>query len=69
MTYFDYERVAKDAGFTAENLAELSRLVRSEFPQDDMLYELHMLRSCKAVRDGVVTIEEVIHDDSFTTTT
>ena len=67
MTYFDYERTASEAGFSPEELAQLSRVVRQEFPHDDMLYELHMLRACHAVREGITTIAEAIQDDSLTT--
>ena len=66
MTHFDHEHAARKAGFSPEESAQLSRAVRAEFPHGDMLYELHMLRACRAVREGMLTIADVIHDDSLT---
>ena len=64
--YFNYQPAAEEAGISAQNLDELKRLVRNDFPDDDMLYELHMLRACKAVCVGAATIEQILHDDSLT---
>jgi hypothetical protein len=60
MHYFDYERIAREADIPADKLVELCRLVRQEFPWDEMMYELHLLRMCLAIRDGHVTVEEVL---------
>jgi len=57
---FAWEDVAAEAGITAEELAEIERLVREEFPHDEMLYELHVLRACMAVRDGHCTVDDII---------
>jgi len=35
-------------------------MVRAEFPTDDMLYELHVLRACMAIRDGYVSLENAL---------
>jgi hypothetical protein len=35
-------------------------MVRIEFPTDDMLYELHVLRACMAIRDGYVSLEDAL---------
>ncbi len=60
MRYFDYERVAREAGLGPEDLDRIHRVIRAEFPTDDMLYELHMLRAVKAVRDGRVTVQGIV---------
>ncbi len=60
MRYFDYERVAHEAGFSAVKLDELRGLVRLEFPKDDMMYELHLLRVCMAVREGVISLDQAL---------
>jgi hypothetical protein len=60
VSYFEYENIAREANIPADQLQELRQLVRREFPQDDMLYELHLLRSCMAITHGVVTIAEAI---------
>ncbi len=60
MRYFDYGSVAHAAKIPPEKLAELQQSAREEFPNDDMLYELHVPRACMAVRDRLVTLEEVL---------
>ena len=60
MDYFDYQSVAAEAGIPHGKVQQLAQLVRSEFPFDDMMYELHMLRACMAIRDGYVTIDEAL---------
>lgn len=64
MRYFDYEKVAREAKIPAEKMTALSRLVREEFPRDDMMYELHLLRVCMAIRDGHVSLEEALKPES-----
>ncbi|MBI3947155.1 MAG: hypothetical protein HY321_14615 [Armatimonadetes bacterium] len=36
--YFDYEKVAKEAGISPDQLAALRELVRREFPRDDKVF-------------------------------
>lgn len=62
MRYYDYERIAREAGISAEDLERLCRLIRQDFPHDDMLYELHVMRACKIVRDGPYTMEQIVED-------
>ncbi|HEY5595447.1 MAG TPA: hypothetical protein VIL61_09905 [Nitrospiria bacterium] len=64
MRYFDYEKAAREAKIPAEKLAELRRIVREEFPRDEMMYELHLLRACMAIRQGLLTIEEAIKPEA-----
>lgn len=61
MHYFNYEAVAQEAKIPADKLKLLAKAVREEFPTDDMMYELHLMRVCSAVRDGYVSLEEAIH--------
>ena len=60
MTYFDYEEVAREAHIPARKLEELRRLIKREFPRDEMMYELHLLRACMAIRNGVVTLQQAL---------
>ena len=60
MSYFDYEGVAREARIPTEKLEELRHLIREEFPRDEMMYELHLLRACMAVRNGVVTLQQAL---------
>ena len=60
MDYFDYESAAREAGLTEDQLTSVKKAVREEFPTDDMMWELHVLRACLAIRDGHATLEDVI---------
>jgi hypothetical protein len=59
MDYFDYESVAREARLSDEQIAAVKQAIRQEYPHDDMLWELHVLRACAAIRDGHVTLDEV----------
>ncbi len=64
MHYFDYQSVATEARIPPDKLEELARMIRSEFPKDEMMYELHLLRACLAVRDGFVSLEDVLRAET-----
>lgn len=49
MRYFDYESLAKEAGISDGDLETIKQAVREEFPNDDMMWELHVLRACSAI--------------------
>jgi hypothetical protein len=36
-----YEEAAREANIPPNKLDELSKVIREEFPHDDMMYELH----------------------------
>ncbi|MGD0694182.1 MAG: hypothetical protein ABSB82_04955 [Terriglobia bacterium] len=63
MHYFDYQSAAREAQIPQEKLDELSRMVRQEFPSDEMMYELHLLRACRAIRDGVLTVDDALRPE------
>lgn len=60
MEYFDYESTAREAGISEDQLQQIVAMMRTEFPHDLMMCELHVLRACMAVRDGQVTLEHVL---------
>lgn len=62
MKYFDYEAVAREAKIPAGKLQKLVDLMRDEFPNDPLMYELHILRACMAVRDGHIQLDEVLRN-------
>lgn len=63
MHHFDYESIAREAGIHQKKLEELCQIIRQEFPQDDMMYELHLLRVCVAIKEGHVTIDEALRSE------
>lgn len=60
MRYFDYAKAAREARISPDKLEALSRAVREEFPHDEMMYELHLLRACTAIREGRISLEEAL---------
>lgn len=60
MSHFDYEEVAREAHIPARKLEELRRIIKGEFPRDEMMYEFHLMRACMAIKNGVLTIEQAL---------
>jgi hypothetical protein len=58
--YFDYLSVAQECRFTPDQLAALETLERREFPNDQMMFELHMLRVIQQIRSGRLKLEDVL---------
>lgn len=57
---FDYARAAKRAGIPPDRLDRLCALIRAEFPGDEMMAELHILRAIRSIERGDTTLEEVL---------
>ncbi len=57
---FDYVAAAKRAGIPQEKLERLCALVRAEFPSDEMMAELHILRAVLSVERGDATLDEIL---------
>jgi len=45
---FDIERAAKRSGLSTKKIAKIKREVNKEFPNDRMMYELHVIRALHA---------------------
>jgi hypothetical protein len=63
MRYFDSEKLAHEADIPPDKLEKLRQLIRRDFPKDDMMYELHLLRACMAIKSGVSTIEQALQSE------
>ena len=46
--YFDYPKVAKEIKVPDTTLKEIEKEVKKEFPNDKMMYELHVLRAVRS---------------------
>lgn len=57
---FDYVTAAKRVGISPEDLERLIALTSAEFPSDEMMVELHVLRAILAVERGDVTLREIL---------
>jgi hypothetical protein len=62
--FFAYQKVAREAGLTDDQLNQLAQVIRADYPNDEMLYELHMLRACRAIRDRDISFDEALANDS-----
>lgn len=57
-TYYDLDRAIQEAALPAETVQEILEEVRAEFPQDEMMYELHVVRALKAEKASRMSPEE-----------
>ena len=60
MRYFDYEQVAAEARIPPDKLAVICEILRREYPDDDVLYELHVLRACNSVKGRRITLDQLL---------
>ena len=59
---FDYLNAAQRIGLTDVQLNQLCNQVRFEFPNDDMMFELHVLRAIMAVESGRATLNQILQE-------
>ena len=60
MMIFDYVTAARRAGIPQDKLDRLCVLIRAEFPHDEMMAELHILRAILSVERGDASLEEIL---------
>jgi len=58
--YFDYRRVAIEAGITPDQLRALELVAAADYPGDQMMFKRRMLRTCNAVKGGALTAAEAV---------
>lgn len=58
--YFDYPAVARHAGISESDLDAIEAVVRKDHPNDLMMFELRMLRTCRAIQSGTATVQDAI---------
>ena len=49
---YDIEAAFKNSGLTEEEFERIKSEVRSDFPDDDMMFELHVIRILNAIKKG-----------------
>ena len=57
---FNYRQLAEHLGIPAEELARLEACVRPQYGSDEMMVELRMIRTLRAIEEGAVTLSEAI---------
>jgi hypothetical protein len=60
MKMFDLEKIKRESGLSTAELARLEEQIRREFEGDEMMFELHLIRAIKAIKEGRVTLEEAL---------
>jgi ORF6N domain len=65
VTPFDYGSSAERVGIRPEDLARLIAVTRAECPCDEMMVELHVVRTILALERGDVTLEEILHPERW----
>lgn len=61
---FDYLAAARRARIPQDKLERLCALVRAEFPADEMMAELHILRAILSVERGDATLDEILSQEA-----
>ena len=49
---FDIETAFNKSGLSVKDIEMIKRQVRKDFPNDDMMYELHIIRILNAMKKG-----------------
>jgi hypothetical protein len=60
MKMFNLEKIKMESGLPMAELARLEEQIRREFEGDEMMFELHLIRAIKAIKEGWVTLEEAL---------
>lgn len=50
--YFNYLNIAEELNISEQQLSQLEEQVKKEFPFDQMMFELHMLRALESIKKG-----------------
>ncbi len=59
---FDLEKIKRESGLKTDDLARIEVKIKEEFPEDELMFELHFLRTLKAIKEGWVTLEEAVQE-------
>ena len=60
---FDYKTAADRAGIVRDKLERLAVIMRAEFPDDESMAELHILRAVLAVERGEASLEGILRQE------
>ena len=60
---FDYKTAAARAGVPGDKLDRLAEIMRAEFPEDETMAELHILRAILAVEHGTASLEDILRQE------
>ena len=60
---FNYEAIAKRINLSEQRLSEIGKIIRKDFPRDEMMFELHMLRVLMALERKDLTLEDLLKEE------
>ena len=52
---YDIDAAFIESGLGQKHIKKIKKEVRDEFPNDDMMYELHIIRILNAIKEGYIT--------------
>jgi hypothetical protein len=55
---YNLDPLIAELGLTTEDLHTIQQLIRQDFPHDEMMYALHLFRTLRALKDGLITLDE-----------
>lgn len=55
---FEIEKIVKESGLSDELIAKIKEEVRKEFPRDEMMYELHLIRAIESEKNKGLSIKQ-----------
>ncbi len=55
---FDIETTFRRSGLSVKEIEKIKRRVRTDFPNDDMMYELHIIRILNAMKKGYWKVDD-----------
>jgi hypothetical protein len=64
MDYFNCQELARQIPIEPATLHAFLRRLEQEFPGDEMLMEIHLVRACLTVRDRLARAEEMLRNTS-----
>jgi hypothetical protein len=60
---FDYTTAAHRAGIPRDKLERLAAIMRAEFPDDETMAELHILRAILTVERGEASLDDILRQE------
>jgi hypothetical protein len=57
---FDLEQLKRTSGLDTAILALIERKVREDFRDDEMMFEIHLVRIILSLKEGRVTLDQVL---------
>jgi len=59
MSYmFDIDKIARESGLPEEIIGKIRDEVRQEFPKDEMMYELHVMRAIESEKNKAMRLKD-----------